>query len=284
MGGWFTEKFSEDHLNIGQRTSIKFEETLFKGKSEFQTIEIVRTDDFGKMLLLDNIVMLNEKFEFTYHEMISHVPLSLHPNPKKVLIIGGGDGGTATEVVKNPNVDKCVTVEIDKLVVDKCREFFPALTTGFSHPKSELIIDDGIKYMQNHKNSFDIIIIDSTDPFGPAEGLFKKAFYIDVFNSLKTDGIVVAQSESPFFHPEIQKDYFEMLKSIFPSVSAFTSAIPFYPSGFWTFSLSCKTTTDFTSMNFDGLENYGKDLKYFNPDICKACFSLPNFMKKNVGL
>lgn len=280
MSYWFDEKFEQENLNSGQRTSIEVEKVLYKGKSDFQEIEIVETTKFGRMMLLDGIIMLYDKYEYCYHEMIAHVPLFAHPNPERVLVIGGGDGGTAREVIKHDKVKECVMVEIDGLVVEKSKEYFPKIAEGFSNPKLTLLIDDGIKYIKENVGSFDVVIIDSTDPIGPAEGLFTEEFYKEVFNTLKDDGICVAQAENPFFYPEIQKEYFGMLKRVFPYVSMYLSNIPFYPSGTWSLSFASKKYTENDNPRFEDMRKMESELNYFNEDIYKASFALPNFAKK----
>lgn len=280
---WYNEVFEDDTLKLGARTSLKVDKVLYQGQSKYQKLDILHTTDFGNLMLLDNIIMLTEKNEFSYHEMIAHVPLTAHPNPEKVLVIGGGDGGTAREVVKHPRVKKCVLVEIDQLVIDKSKEFFPGTACVFNNPKLELIVDDGIKYMQDHQNEFDVILIDSTDPFGPAEGLFRREFYEDVYAALKEDGIATAQAETPYFYPNIQKNYFNMLKGLFPEVTMYMSMIPFYPSGAWSLSFASKKYKPFDSPRLDEIKDLGK-LDYFNADLYKGCFAIPEFAKRNLEL
>jgi spermidine synthase len=279
---WFNEHFEDAHLAVGARTSIKIKDILYSGKSEYQKIDIVETTDFGRMMLLDGIIMLTEKFEFSYHEMITHVPLFTHPNPERVLVIGGGDGGTAREVVKHKSVKECVMVEIDGCVVEKSKEFFPTLSSVFNDPKLTLLIEDGVSYMQEHRNEFDIIIIDSTDPIGPAEGLFSQKFYQNVYDALKKDGIVTAQGESSYYYPNIQKNLLSNIKKIFPYVTMYMSFIPFYPGGAWSLAFGSKKHKETDTTRFDEMEAFSKNLRYFNENIYRACFYLPNFAKEIV--
>ncbi len=279
---WYNEQFEDQSLALGSRTSFRVDKVLYSGQSKYQKLDILRTTDFGNLMLLDNIIMLTEKNEFAYHEMLAHVPINAHPNPKRVLIIGGGDGGTAREVLKNEAVEECVMVEIDELVVEKAKEFFPKTAISFKNPKLDLKIADGIKYMKDHQNYFDVILIDSTDPFGPAEGLFEKEFYQDVYNALKEDGIAAAQAESPYYYPKIQKKYFSMLKELFPKVTSYMAMIPFYPSGAWSFSFASKKYSPFEKYQTEAINNLEKETEYFNSQIFKACFALPNFAKKNL--
>ncbi len=284
MSTWFNEEFKEeDNLAIGARTSLKIKRSLFRGESKYQKIEILETEDFGNLMLLDDIIMLTEKNEFSYHEMISHIPIFAHPNPKRVLIIGGGDGGTAREVIKHDSIDECVLVEIDEMIIAKSIEYFPKVSTAFNNPKLNLIIDDGIKYLKENKNSFDVIIIDSTDPIGPAKGLFTLEFYQNVFESLIGDGIMCAQAETPYFYKDIQKELFGKLKSIFPFVTMFLSHVPFYPSGTWSFAFSSKKYTEKSNPRWNDMKKMESSLEYFNREIYSSAFALPNFVKKIIS-
>ncbi|MBA6358167.1 polyamine aminopropyltransferase, partial [Colwellia sp. BRX8-3] len=188
---WVEEKF-EDFLGI----KFKVEKVLFSGKSEFQTVDVVETKGHGKMLLNDGLIMVTERDEFAYHDMISHVPLFVHPHPKNILVIGGGDGGTAREVIRHLSVKKCTMVEIDEMVVDACKKHIPQTASALDDERIDLIIGDGVQFVKETTEKFDVIIVDSTDPIGPAQPLFGEAFYKDVFNCLADDGIVVAQGES----------------------------------------------------------------------------------------
>ena len=282
MEKWFDETLDENLFNVGARTSIKIGKTLYKGQSPFQTLEIVETVRFGKMMLLDDCIMLTETNEFAYHEMIAHVPLFAHPNPERVLIIGGGDGGTAREVLKHPQVKECVMVEIDALVVEKSKEFFPTIASAFDHPRLTLLIEDGVKYIEENNNAFDVILIDSTDPVGPAEGLFSASFYQKTFAALKEDGLISAQAESPYYFQKTQKDLFEVLKGIFPYVTMYLSAIPFYPSGTWSFAFASKKYQENTQARLKDIEILEQELSYFNQDVFRGCFALPNFIRKNI--
>ena len=197
---WVEEKFS-DFLGL----RFKVENVLFSGKSDFQTVDVVETKGHGKMLLNDGLIMVTERDEFAYHDMISHLPLFVHPNPKNVLVIGGGDGGTAREVIRHKSVEKCTMVEIDAMVVEACKEHIPQTASALDNPKINLIIGDGVQFVKETKEKFDVIIVDSTDPIGPAQPFFGEAFYQDVFNCLTDDGIVVSQGESSWYAMDIQQ-------------------------------------------------------------------------------
>lgn len=275
MNLWFTEYYENDTA-----LSIKIKRTLYSGKSKYQKIDVLESEQLGKILLLDDLIMLTEAHEFAYHEMIAHVPLFNHPAPKSVLIIGGGDGGTAREVLRHENIEKCVMCEIDDMVVKVTKEYIPSVGSQFDNPKLELLFKDGVKFIEENTNKFDIIIIDSTDPVGFAEGLFKQKFYQSVYDCLREDGIMVAQAENPYYYADIQKDMFNNLKAVFPILSMYLSFIPFYPSGMWSFAFASKKYKPLENVRYDDIKKMENELKYFNSDIIKSCFSLPNFAKK----
>ncbi|MEO1653277.1 MAG: polyamine aminopropyltransferase [Bacteroidota bacterium] len=281
---WFNEELDDQIFDVGARTSIQIKDTLFEGQSPYQKLEIVNTHSFGKMMLLDDCIMLTEAFEFAYHEMITHVPLFAHPNPKRVLIIGGGDGGTAREVLRHSQVEHCVMVEIDELVVEKSREFFPDIASELDNPRLELRIEDGLQYIVNQKEVFDVILIDSTDPVGPAEGLFSRQFYANCFQALQSDGLLSAQAESPFYFQKTQKELFSILQDLFPISQLYLSQIPFYPSGTWSFAFASKKWNPFEKRREQDIQQLEPRLAYFNAALGRAVFALPTFIKKNLEM
>lgn len=277
---WLNENLDETIFEVGARISMKVGKKLFEGQSDFQKLEIYETPHFGNMMVLDGCVMLTESNEYAYHEMIAHVPLFAHPNPERVLIIGGGDGGAAREVLKHKSVKECVMVEIDGLVIEKSKEYFPTIASEFDNPRLTLLVEDGVKYIEDHKNEFDVILVDSTDPVGPAEGLFSKAFYQKAFDALKEDGILAAQAESPYYFKKTQKELFDVLKAVFPYSTLYLSAIPFYPSGTWSFAFASKKYTQTTQPRWEAMKEMEKTLEYFNHEVYTGCFALPTFMRK----
>lgn len=278
---WYNEDQDEHIVSIGARTSIRVTEKLYEKQSDFQKIEIYQTDTFGKMMVLDNCIMLTDANEFAYHEMIAHVPLFAHPNPERVLIIGGGDGGTAREVLRHPQVKECVMVEIDEEVINVSREHFPAIACELDNPRLDLRIEDGMAYIRNNENAFDVILIDSTDPVGIAENLITVKFYEETHRSLKQGGIMVAQAESAFYFADIQRKLFKNIKGAFPAVSMYLSQIPFYPSGTWSFAFATKEA-DFDRSNYRAadLQAMESQLQYFNEAVFNGCFAIPTFARK----
>ncbi|MDD2585440.1 MAG: polyamine aminopropyltransferase [Syntrophomonadaceae bacterium] len=254
--------------------ACKARETLRTEQTDYQHLSVVVTEQFGKMLLLDGMVMTTEKDEYVYHEMITMVALNSHPHPKNVLIIGGGDGGALREVVRHPGVEKATLVEIDERVVKASRDFFPELSCSFDETKAQLIIADGVKYVSEHKNSFDIIIVDSTEPVGPAVELFSKSFYQNVYECLNDEGMLVVQSESPFFNQDVIKMAYNGINDIFLLTRLYLANIPTYPSGLWSFTIGSKVHNPEEIKHECNLP-----CKYYTPEIHQAAFKLPAFVQ-----
>jgi len=271
---WFTE-YQNENLTIGCRVS----KTLHYEKTPYQEIAVVDTVLFGRMLLLDNVIQTSVADEFVYHEMITHVGLNTLPNPRRVLIIGGGDGGSVREVLKHKTVEKVTLVEIDRGVVEAAKKYLPEISCGLDDPRAEVIIDDGIKHVKENKNTYDMIVVDSTDPVGPAEGLFGASFYRDVHGALTETGLFVAQTESPFYNRSLISRIIGDIGSIFPMVRLFMANIPTYPGGLWTFTMGTKKH-DPLQVDTGGIPVM--DTRYYSPEIHRACFILPPFVKELV--
>ncbi len=280
MDLWYTEKHSD---NVG--ITMKTAKTLFSGKSEFQQLDIVETLEFGKMMLLDGLVMVTERDEFIYHDMITHPALFTHPAPRKVLVIGGGDGGSIREIMKHSEVELAILCEIDGLVIDKSIELLPSMACEIdgSNPRVKLHVNDGLAYIRDHQNEFDVILVDSTDPIGPAVGLFEEDFYRLVFSALKDDGIMIAQSESPFYHAEIQKKMYQNLRAVFPIVEMYQAFIPTYPSGFWSFAFASKRYHPLNDFDHDRAAKRDFHTRYYNEDLHRGAFMLPTFARENIA-
>lgn len=260
--------------------TYKVKETLVRKKTQYQDLAILDTDAFGRMLVLDGIIQTSIKDEFVYHEMITHIPLFTHPNPKKVLVVGGGDGGAIREILKHPEVEKAVLCEIDPDVVDECKKHLTEISCALQDPRCEVYIGDGIKYVKENKNAFDVIIVDSTDPFNNAEGLFGGNFYNDIFNALTEDGIFIAQTETPFFLPDTVRQVYQDAKSIFPVTKLFMAAIPTYPGGYWSFTIGSKK---YDPTQVDTSKIPDMNYRYYTPELHKACFVLPKYIKDIIG-
>ena len=266
---WFSERYS-DNLQL----SFRVMDQLLSVKTDFQRIDVFDTYDFGKLLTIDGTVQLTERDEFVYHEMITMVPYFLaSKEPKSALVIGGGDGGTAGQLLKI-GFDKIVNVEIDNHVVEVAKKYFPDLYSAFGDKRVSLRIEDGVKYIQTTKEKFDLIIIDSTDPVGPAEGLFMEDFYRSIEGILTPSGIVVTQSGSPFYQPKALKMASNGMRKVFRNVLTYTAFIPTYPSGYWSFTMGA---------DYEPALRRGASVstgKYFNMEVLEGAFKLPQFVKE----
>ena len=276
MSYWFKDRYSPHTV-----LDIKIKKTLFKGASAYQNIEILESHDFGRMLVLDEIVNVTEKDEFIYHEMMVHVPLFTHPNPKTVLVIGGGDGGIVRELSKHPQIKRIDLVEIDSMVVEKCKRFLPRLSVGFKDSRLKVYYDDGSQFLKNKENFYDIIIVDSPDPIGAGRSLFQKQFYYYCLGALKKDGLLTAQSETPTFKKEfkIMKSMHKKLNGIFPIVKIFTAYVPSYAPGIWCFVFCSKKYDPLLDFQNKRYKRLALKNRYYNADIHRASLALPNFLR-----
>lgn len=276
MGLWYTEK-QTDHFGI----TVKVKETLHSEQTNFQKLEVVKTEEFGNMLLLDGLVMTTERDEFTYHEMITHPALFTHPNPRHVLVVGGGDGGTVREVLKHPLVEKVTQVEIDQKVIEYSKKFLPSISIGYEDPLVDVIVGDGFLHIHENKAKYDVILVDSTEPIGPSAKLFELGFFQGIYESLKEDGIFVAQSDNPWFKPDLIKTVFQDVFEIFPITRLYTANIPTYPSGLWSFTLGSK---EYDPLQVEVEIPQDMELSYYTANIHYAAFQLPRFMQELIKI
>ncbi|MBM0065809.1 spermidine synthase [Alkalicoccobacillus gibsonii] len=267
---WYTEKQTE---RFGITAKIK--RTLHTEKTEFQQLDMIETEEFGNMLVLDGMVMTTEKDEFVYHEMVAHVPLFTHPNPKHVLVVGGGDGGVIREVLKHPSVEKATLVEIDGKVVEYSKKYLPTIAGALDDERVDVQIADGFMHIAKSESEYDVIMVDSTEPVGPAVKLFEKGFYEGISKALKEDGVFVAQTDNPWFQQDLIRNVYSDIKEIFPITRVYTANIPTYPSGLWTFTIGSKTKDplEVSEDRFHDIET-----KYYTKDLHKAAFALPKFV------
>lgn len=268
MNPWIEEIYKE-----GLSLRLQLKKNLFSGRSAFQSVEVFESTHHGRVLLNDGCFMLSERDERIYHEMMAHVPLNVHPSPKRVLIIGGGDGGTAREVLRHKEVETCVLVEIDKMVVDACREFIPVTAKAFDDPRLQLRIDDGLAFAKDSKETFDVILIDSTDPSGPALSLFDKKFYADLARRLNPGGIIVAQGESVFYETETQGKLLQITSSLFPVTGIYNFTNMCYPGGLWSFTWASRGLHPLRDLKKPALQ----PMFYYSHDLHRAAFALPQF-------
>lgn len=271
-------KFVSEHQSPYLDLTTEVSDILYRGHSQFQDIIVADSKEFGRMLVLDGVFQTSIKDEFMYHESIVHIPLFLHPNPKKVLIIGGGDGGAAREAVRHPEVESVTMVDIDGQVIELSKKYFPEISKAIleKDPKLTVKVGDGIAFMREAENYYDVIIVDCSDPVGPGEGLFSYDFYKDTFKALKEDGLFVQQTESPFMHRKLVKDIFDCVSDIFPITRLYTAFIPLYPSGMHCFTMGSKK---YAPLAWEPNRKRTFPTKYYNEGIQKSAFVLPNFVK-----
>jgi spermidine synthase len=271
---WFTE-LQNANLSLG----LRIKKILHSEQTEYQTMDVVETVQYGNLLVLDGCVMTTDKDEFVYHEMLAHVALHTHPNPKKVLVVGGGDGGVIREAIKHPTVEKAVLAEIDGRVIEVSKQFFPQIASALTgNPRVEVQVTDGIQYVKDHPGEFDVIFVDSTDPIGPAVGLFAKEFYQSVHRALKDDGLFVAQTESPFVNQDLIRHVFQDVRATFPITELYLAYVPTYPTGMWSFTLGSKQYHPLRDQQPARVQ----DTKYYTADVHRAAFALPRFVEELV--
>lgn len=272
---WFTENHSDS-----VKFSIKVDKQIVAEKSEYQRIDVFESLEFGRILTLDGYVMVTEKDEFIYHDMIVHVPMATKPDIKNVLVIGAGDGGTIRELCRYKSIEHIDLVEIDEKVVSVCKEYFPALTCSMGDSRVDIHYADGLRFVRRKKNEYDLIIVDSTDPFGPGEGLFTREFYGNCYNALTDTGVLVNQHESPFYENDAKAmcRAHRRLNSVFPVCKVYQAHIPTYASGHWLFGFASKGIDPIADLDADKWNSLGIYTHYYNTEIHKGSFALPSYV------
>lgn len=277
MDIWYSDNHT-DNVNF----SIRINGQLFSAESEFQRIDILESVDFGKILVSDGDLVFTEKDEFIYHEMISHVPMAVHPNVRKVLVIGGGDGGVVRELIKYNSIERIDVVEPDKMLVEVCSEYFPEIAGSLKDKRVSIYYEDGLRFIRSKTDVYDLIIIDSPNPFGPGEGLFTKEFYGNCFNALHDDGVMINQNECPFYEEEsyqAQRMHNKIVKT-FPICKVYQAHIPSYPSGHWLFGFASKYYHPTKDLNSVDWYMKGIGTKYYQPTIHQGAFALPVYVEE----
>lgn len=272
----FTEKHTR-HVGL----CIDVDKQIYCSQSRFQRIDIFDSHEFGRILTLDGVLMLTEKDEFIYHEMMAHVPLAVHSSAKDILIIGGGDGGTVRELCRYDFIQRIDLAEIDEEVISACKKYLPQVACSLEDKRVNTYCEDGLRFIRRCSNEYDVIIVDSTDPFGPGEGLFTKEFYGNCFKALKQDGILVNQHENPFYPEDALavKRIHQRIVQSFPISRLYQAHIPTYPSGHWLFGFSSKTYHPVKDINAKRWKQYGIKTRYYNTNLHKAAFALPTYVE-----
>ncbi|MGG3448980.1 MULTISPECIES: polyamine aminopropyltransferase [Bacillaceae] len=269
---WYTEK-QTDNYGI----TMKVKRTLHTEQTEFQYLEMAETEEWGNMLFLDGMVMTSQRDEFVYHEMVAHVPLFTHPNPENVLVVGGGDGGVIREILKHPSVKKATLAEIDGKVIEYSKIHLPEIAGELENPRVEVKVGDGFMHIAESEQEYDVIMVDSTEPVGPAVNLFTKGFYAGISKALKEDGIFVAQCDNPWFKADLIRQVQADVKEIFPITRLYTANIPTYPSGLWCFTIGSKK---YDPLAVEDSRFFDIETKYYTKELHKACFALPKFVQE----
>lgn len=273
--------FSENHTD-NVKFTIKVKKQLYSDKSYYQQIDILDTYEFGRVLVLDGYIMLTEKDEYVYHEMVTHVPMAVNPDIKNVLVIGAGDGGTIRELCRYDSIEHIDMVEIDGKVVEIAKRYLPQTACSFGDPRLDLHIEDGLRYVRKKEDEYDLIIVDSTDPFGPGEGLFTKEFYGRCFTALNEKGILINQHESTYYNSYVdmvQRTH-KRISANFPVSMVYQTHIPTYPSGQWLFGFASKNLHPVYDIQDKPWNELGLKTKYYNTELHKGCFALPNDVKE----
>ncbi|SDS71540.1 spermidine synthase [Paenibacillaceae bacterium GAS479] len=268
---WYTEKQTESY-----GITAKVKETYVNEQTDFQQLAMIETEEFGTMLVLDGMVMTTDKDEFVYHEMVAHPALNTHPNPEQVLVVGGGDGGVIREILKHPKVKRAVLVDIDGKVIEYSKKYLPNIASGLDDERVEVHVNDGFMHIHDHKNVYDVIMVDSTEPVGPAANLFTRGFYQGIYEALKEDGLFVAQTDNPWFKADLITSVNRDVKEVFPIVRVFWANVPTYPSGLWTFTMGSKKHDP---LQVDETAIPERETKYYTPRLHKAAFVLPKFVE-----
>lgn len=276
MEFWFTELHTD---NV--KLSARIEKQLFSGESEYQRIDVFDSEEFGRFISLDGEIVFSEKDEFIYDEMVTHVPMAVHPNVKDVLIIGGGDGGVAKELLQYPSIETIDVVETDEMFVDVCRQFFPEVACALDDERVSIYYGDGLRYLRNKKGKYDLIINDSTDPFGHTEGLFTREFYGNCYNALREDGVMVYQHGSPFYDEDelACRSMHRKACKAFPISRVYQAHIPTCPSGYWLFGFASKKyhpIKDFKPKEWNDLK---LETWYYTTHLHMGAFMLPKYVE-----
>lgn len=273
--------FNDEHTDT-VKLSIKVEEQLFSQQSSEQHIDVLQTREFGKILVVDGDIMLTEKDEFIYHELLVHVAMAVNPNIKEVLVIGGGDGGVVRELMKYDSIDIIDVVEIDPLLVDVCKKYLPEMACSLDHEKVHIYNEDGVRFIRSLDDEYDLIIIDSPNPYGAGEGLFTREFYGLCHKALHDDGIMINQHESPFYRDEafmVQRMHQKIVQS-FPIVKVYQGFIPSYPSGHWLFGFASKAYHPLDDIKEEAWNALGIPTRYYATRLHKGIFALPVYVEE----
>ena len=277
MEMWFSEFHTKD-----VKHSLRVTRHLYAKKSNYQQIDIFETPEFGRVLVLDGNVMLTERDEFIYDEMITHVPMAVHPGIRDILVIGAGDGGVVRELTRYDRVRRIDLVEMDPQVVEACREFLPGNACRMDDRRVHIYFENALRFIRSREAKYDLIIVDSTDPFGPSEGLFTREFYGNCYNALREDGIMVNQQGSPFYaeDAEAMKRSHKRIVNTFPISKIYQAHIPTYAAGYWLFGFASKKYHPINDLNAEEWMALNLRTRYYTTRLHTGAFALPAFLEE----
>jgi len=279
MGLWYDETF-DDHTRLG----LRVKETLFSGRSKYQKVEVIDTVGFGRVLVLDNVFMTSDYDEFLYHEMLVHPAMTTAPGIERILVIGGGDGGTVREVLRHSDVRMCVMIEIDEMVVEASKEHLPSIGTAWDDPRLDVRFIDGIEYVkESQDDKYDVILLDGTDPVGPGAVLFDESFYAGCKRMLAPGGVLALQSESPLLMLDVFVETQHKLRKFFSEVHPYLGPVPLYGTGTWSWTW-CSDTGEPLRAIRERQEAIVEGSKAYNEELHQAAFALPNYVKRALKL
>ncbi len=274
---WFSENHTDD-----VKLSIRVDRQLYSVQSDYQRIDVFDSKEFGRVLTLDGYVMMTERDEFIFHEMLVHVPMAVHPNVRKVLIIGGGDGGVVRELSHYPEIESIDLVELDPLLVEVCKKYLPNTSCRMDEKRLHLYCTDALRFVRSKENEYDLIIVDSTDPFGPGEILFTKEFYGNCYKALKEDGIMIHHNESPFYMEEAAwcQRIHKRVCDIFEESAVYQAHLPTYPSGHWLFGFASKKYHPLNDLAPEKWNMRGIYTRYYTTRLHQGAFALPAYVEE----
>lgn len=273
--------FSELHTN-NVKLSVKVDRQLYSEENEHLRVDIFESVELGRFLAIDGYIILTEKDEFIYHEMLTHVPMAVHPNPKNILIFGAGDGGVVRELLKYPNIEQIDLVEVNEGVVEACKKYLPFTAEGLDDPKVTIYTENCLRFIRHIEQEYDIIIVDSAGFYGPGESLFSREFYGSCYKALKEDGIMVNQHQSPFYDEdrlETQRAHKRIVES-FPISRVYQAHIPSYPSGYWLFGYASKKYHPVDDLRVEAWKDLKIDTRYYTTNLHRGCFALPAYVER----
>lgn len=277
MDLWFSESHTPD-----VKLSLRVNRQLYSKKSRYQNIDVLETPEFGRVLVLDGNVMLTERDEFIYDEMITHVPMAVHPCIKTVLVIGVGDGGVVKELTRYDQIERIDLVEMDEMVAEACRQYLPENAIRLDDGRVNIYYENALKFIRRYEDTYDLIIVDSNDPFGPAEGLFTREFYGNCYKALKSDGIMVNQQGSPFYAEDadaMQRSH-KRIVDTFPISKVYQAHIPTYAAGYWLFGFASKKYHPIDDLDVERWNSKHLRTKYYTTRLHVGAFYLPAFLEE----